>query len=105
MKKIAMTAAAFALILLLTKIANQMPADPMPGVTFALKAQQVVECTPEEITLMDPHQTQTHLVKDDKSWPDCGTFQKGQYLDFYLARGEKTVYERSEKSEWWRTKM
>jgi hypothetical protein len=104
MKKIALAIAVFALILLLTKIANQMPADPLPGVSFALKAQQVVQCTPDEITLMDPHQTQTHLVKD-KSWPDCSTFQQGQYLDFYLARGEKTGFERDEKTEWWRTKM
>ena len=104
MKKIVMAVAIFTVILLLTRLANLVPADPMPGVTFALKAQQVVQCSPDEITLMDTHQTQTHLIKD-KNWPDCSEFQQGQYLDFYLSRGEKTGFERMEKTEWWRTKM
>ncbi len=104
MKKIVMAVAVFALILLLTKLANLMPAAQLPGVSFALKAQQVVQCSPDEITLLDTHQTQTHLIKDT-NWPDCSVFQKGQYLDFYLSRGEKTGFERIETTEWWRTKM
>lgn len=104
MKKIAIFAAAFALILVLTKIANQMPPDPPPGTAFALKAQQVVQCSPEEITLMDRRQTATHLEKDS-SWPDCSVFQKDQVLDFYLARGEKTKLISYEETTWWRKAM
>jgi hypothetical protein len=104
MKKIAIIAAVFAFILLLTKIANQMPPEPPPGTAFSLKAQQVVGCSPDEITLVDNHQTETHLVKDD-SWPDCSTFHKDEVLDFYLSRGEKTRYQSSEKSVWWRKAM
>ena len=51
MKKIAVFAAVFAFILLLTKIANQLPPEPPPGTAFSLKAQHVVQCSPDEITL------------------------------------------------------
>src|ERR1035438_352965 len=64
MKRIAIFAAVFVFILLLTRIANQMPPEPPSGTSFSLWAQQVVECTPQEITLVDNHQTQTHLEKD-----------------------------------------
>jgi len=104
MKKIAIFATIFVFILLLTKIANQMPPDPEPGVAFSLKAQQVVECTPNEITLVDNHQTETHLEKDN-SWPECSTFQKSDVLDFYLSRGEKTRFLSAEKTTWWRKAM
>jgi hypothetical protein len=104
MKKIAIFATAFVFILLLTKIANQMPPEPPPGTAFSLKAQQVVECTPEEITLVDVHQTETHLEKDS-SWPDCSTFHKDQVLDFYLSRGEKTKFLSEEQTTWWRKAM
>jgi hypothetical protein len=104
MKKIAIFAAVFVFILLLTKIANQMPPEPPSGTAFSLKAQQVVECTPEEITLVDNHQTQTHLEKDT-SWPDCSVFQKNDVLDFYLSRGEKTRFLSDEKTIWWRKGM
>jgi len=104
MKKIAIFAAAFAFILLLTKIANQVPPPAPPGTAFSLKAQQVVECSPEEITLVDNHQTVSHLVKDS-TWPDCSVFHKDDVLDFYLSRGEKTRFLSYEKTIWWRKAM
>ena len=104
MKKIAIFAAAFALILLLTKIANQVPPEPPSGTAFSQTAQQVVQCSPEEITLVDNHQTETHLEKD-VNWPDCAVFQKEDILDLYLSRGEKTRYLSSEKTIWWRKAM
>ena len=81
-----------------------MPPEPPSGTAFSLKAQQVVECTPEEITLVDNHQTQTHLEKDT-SWPDCSIFHKDEVLDFYLSRGEKTRFLSDEKTTWWRKGM
>ncbi|MGP8271169.1 MAG: hypothetical protein ACLQLH_13960 [Terracidiphilus sp.] len=104
MKKIVIVAAVFVLILLLTKIANQMPPEAPSGTAFSLKAQQVVQCSPTEISLVDNHQTMTHLEKDD-SWPQCATFHKGDVLDFYLSRGEKTRFLSVEKTEWWRKAM
>jgi len=55
MKRIATFAAAFVFILLLTKIANQVPAAPPPGTAFSLKAQRVIQCSETEITLVDNH--------------------------------------------------
>jgi hypothetical protein len=104
MKKIAVLAAAFVFILLLTKIANQVPPAPPPGTAFSLKAQQVVQCSADEITLVDVHQKSTHLEKDD-SWPDCSAFQKGQVMDFYLSRGDKTRFLSTELTAWWRKAM
>jgi hypothetical protein len=104
MKKIAIFAAVFVFILLLTKIANQVPPDPPPGTAFSLKAQQVIQCSAEEITLVDNHQRATHLEKDS-SWPECSAFQKDEVLDFYLARGEKTRFMSYEKTVWWRKAM
>ncbi len=104
MKKIAIVTALVVLILLLTKIANQIPPDPPPGTSFSLKAQKVVECSPTEITLLDNHQVQTHLEKDS-SWPPCATFHKDEVLDFYLSRGEKTHFEGDEVTSWWRKAM
>lgn len=104
MKKIALIAALAVLILLLTKIANQVPPEPPPGTTFSLKAQKVIACTPSEITLLDMHEVQTHLEKDS-SWPDCSIFQKDEVLDFYLSRGEKTHFLSREKTSWWRKAM
>jgi hypothetical protein len=101
MKNIAIFAAVFAFILLLTKIANQMPTEAPSGTAFSLKAQSVVQCTSEEITLVDPHQKATHLEKDS-SWPDCAVFKKEDVMDFYLSRGEKTKFLSMEKSAWWR---
>lgn len=74
MKKIAI----FASVLrhsLLTNIANQVPPEPTPGTAFVLKAQQVIQCSPDEITLVDNHQKATHLEKD-ASWPDCSVFKR-----------------------------
>lgn len=104
MKKIAIVAAVFVFILFLTKIANQIPPPPPAGYTFWLYAQQVVECSPTEITLVDNHQTETHLDKDD-SWPQCSTFHHDDVLDFYLSRGEKTHFLRDEPTAWWRKAM
>ncbi len=103
-KVLAIVAAVFVFILLLTKIANQAPPQPPSGYTFWLYAQQVVECTPTEITLVDSHHAETHFEKD-ASWPDCSTFHKDDVLDFYLSRGEKTRFLRDEKTAWWRRKM
>lgn len=104
MKKIATFAAAFVFILLLTKIANQVPPAPPPGTAFSLKAQRVVQCSETEITLVDNHQKSTHLEKDD-SWPDCGAFQKDQVMDFFLSRGDKTKFLSIETTAWWRKAM
>jgi hypothetical protein len=103
MKKIAIFAAAFIFILLLTKIANQMPPEPPSGTAFSLKAQKVVQCTPTEITMVDVHMASTHLEKDE-SWPDCAVFQtnKDEVLDFYLSRGAKTRFLSYERTVWWR---
>jgi hypothetical protein len=101
MKKIAIFAAVFVFILLLTKIANQVPPEPASGTAFSLKAQKVIQCTPTEITLVDSHMTATHLEKDE-SWPDCTAFQKDDVLDFYLSRGEKTKFLSFERTVWWR---
>jgi hypothetical protein len=104
MKKIAIVAVLVLLILLLTKIANQVPPEPPPGTAFSLRAQHVVQCSIEEITLVDQHQKATHLEKDD-SWPECSVFQKDDVLDFYLSRGAKTKLLSYEKTEWWRKAM
>jgi hypothetical protein len=104
MKKIAIFTAVFAFILLLTKIANQVPVDPPSGTAFSLKAQHVVECTPDEITMVDSHLKATHLEKD-ASWPACNVFQKDDVVDFYLSRGAKTKFESFERSAWWRKAM
>jgi hypothetical protein len=104
MKKILIVAALFVFILLLAKIANQIPPPPPAGYAFWLYAQQVVDCSPTEITLVDNHQAETHLDKDD-SWPPCSKFQKDDVMDFYLSRGEKTRYLRDEPTAWWRKAM
>jgi hypothetical protein len=104
MKKIAILAAAFAFILLLTKIANEVPPEPPPGTAFSLKAQQVIQCSADEITLVDQHQKSTHLLKDD-SWPDCSAFHKDLVLDFFLSRGEKTKFLSTEQTAWWRKSL
>ena len=104
MKKLLIIVAVFVLILFLTKMANQAPPEQPVGIVFSLKAQTVVGCTPDDITLADNHAAQTHLFKDT-SWPDCSTFHKNDVLDFYLARGEKTHFLRTEKTEWWRKSL
>jgi hypothetical protein len=101
MKKILMIAAAFLFVILLTNLANRVPADGPSGTSFSLKAQKVVACSEKEIILVDPHQKATRLDKDG-SWPDCSAFHAGESADFYLSRGEKTHFLRSEESAWWR---
>jgi hypothetical protein len=105
MKRIIIFATAFVFILLLTEIANKIPPPPPPGTAFSLKAQQVVECSPTDITLVDNHQTETHLDKDASSWPDCSVFHKGDVLDFYLSRGAETKFLSDEPTTWWRKAM
>ena len=51
MKKILIVTAVFFFILLLAKIANQIPPPAPPGYDFWLYAQQVVKCSATEITL------------------------------------------------------
>ena len=104
MKRIATFAAAFVFILLLTKIANQVPPPPPPGTAFSLKAQKVIQCSADEITLVDNHQKATHLLKDE-SWPDCSAFKKDEVMDFYLSRGDKTKFLSVELTAWWRKSM
>lgn len=104
MKRIFMLAAGFVFVLLLTKIANQVPPAPPTGTAFSLKAQQVVQCTPDEITMIDAHQKSTHLDKDD-SWPDCALFDQSQVMDFYLSRGDKTRFLSTERTVWWRKSL
>lgn len=104
MKKIATVAAVIVFILLLTKIANQAPQEQLPGIAFSLKAQRVVKCSSDEITLVDAHDVLTHLYKGGK-WPDCSTFHDGEVLDFYLSNGEKTYFLRDEETAWWRKAM
>ncbi len=101
MKKIAVYAAVFLSILLLTKIANQMPVDPPAGTAFSLKAQKVVQCSTSEITLVDNHHVLTHLDKDE-SWPACADMQADAIFDFYLSRGERTHFLSDESTAWWR---
>lgn len=104
MKKIATYVALTVFILLLTKIANQVPPEAPPGTSFSLKAQAVIQCSLDEITLVDNHYTATHL-EIDSSWPDCDSFHKDEVLDFYLSRGERTHFLSDEKTVWWRKAM
>jgi hypothetical protein len=104
MKKIAIFAAVFVFILVLTKIANQMPPEQAPGYSFWIYAQHVVACSPTEIKLVDNHQTETQFEKD-ASWPACSAFHKDDVLDFHLSRGERTRFLSDEATAWWRKAM
>ncbi len=104
MKKILAVAAAFLFFILLTNLANRIPADGAPGTAFSLKAQRVVACSSKEIVLVDPHEKATRLDKDG-SWPECAAFSGDQVQDFYLSRGEKTHFLGFEKTAWWRKAM
>jgi hypothetical protein len=104
MRKFALYAAVSLLVLLLTKIANQVPREPPPGTVFSLKSQKVVQCSPEEITLIDSHFSTIHLEKDS-SWPECASFEKDTTLDFFLSQGEMTHFISEEQTAWWRKVM
>jgi hypothetical protein len=104
MKKILTIAAVFLFIVVLTNLANRVPADGAQGTSFSLKAQKVVACSANEIVLVDPHQKATRLDKDE-SWPECAAFQSNQVQDFYLSRGAKTHFLGFEKTAWWRKAM
>ena len=101
MKKIVIMTAVFVFVLVLTKIANQVPPDPPRGTAFSLKGQRVIQCSPSEITLVNNHGQPTHL-ETDPGWPDCSVYQKDQVMDFYLSRGEKTHFLSIEPTSWWR---
>jgi hypothetical protein len=105
MKKILIVTAVFLFILLIAEMANQVPPPARAGYDFWLYAQQVVECSATEITLLDKHQTEIHLDKDESSWPACASFHKDDVLDFHLSRGAKTHYLRDEPTAWWRKVM
>jgi hypothetical protein len=104
MKKILIVTTVFVLILVLTKIANEVPPEPPSGYAFWLYGQQVVDCSPAQITLVDLHQAETQLEKDS-SWPGCSSFRKSEVLDFHLSRGEKTHFLSDEQTVWWRKAM
>jgi hypothetical protein len=104
MKKILIVAAVFLFIVVLTDLANRVPADGATGTSFSLKGQTVVACNAKEIVLSDNHEKATRLDKDD-SWPDCSTFQGQEVQDFYLSRGAKTHYLGADKTAWWRRAM
>ena len=104
MKKLLIFAAAFLLILVLTKIANRQDNGNRSGMDFWLKGQRVVQCSPEEITLVDPHQQATHLDKDG-TWPDCSVFHKEDVMDFHLTRSDRTRFLSYEQTTWWRKAM
>ena len=104
MKKIAVYAAVGFFILLLTKIANQVPREQPQGTVFALKSERVIQCSQDEITFIDNHYTTIHLEKDS-SWPDCESFERDTALDFFLSQGERTHFISEEKTVWWRRAM
>ena len=104
MKKILIIAAVFLFIVVLTNLANRVPAEGAMGTSFSLKAQTVVACSQNEIVLVDPHQKATRLDKD-ASWPTCDAFRANQVQDFYLSRGAKTHFLGFEKTAWWRKAM
>jgi hypothetical protein len=104
MKRILIIATVFLFIVLLTNLANRVPADGGSGTSFSLKGEKVVACNSKEIVLSDHHNTATRLDKDD-SWPDCASFQGDQVQDFYLSRGAKTHFLGFEKTAWWRRAM
>ena len=90
------------LVWTLTKIANNTRINDNTGATFWLERQKVVECTLDDIILVDKHGSETHLDKDEDSWPDCSIFEKDQVMDFQLSRGAKTHYLKRQASAWWR---
>jgi hypothetical protein len=102
--KVATVIAVAVFILMVIMIANQTPPPLPPGSSFILRAQKIIQCSPNEITIMDNHFSATHLDKD-ASWPDCSTFHKDDVLDFYLLTGEKAHFVRDEKTTWWRKAM
>ena len=105
MKKIMIVAAVFVFILLLAEIANQIPPPPPPGYAFWLYAQQVVDCSATEITLVDNHRPKPTWKRTKRVGRRVPSFQKDDVLDFYLSRGEKTHYLRDEPTAWWRKAM
>ena len=89
------------LVWTLTKIANNTTVNENPGRSFWLEKVHVVQCSADEITLIDKRGTQTHLVKD-QSWPDCSTFQRDQAVDLQLSRGDRTRFLKMQPTDWWR---
>jgi hypothetical protein len=104
MKNILMIAAVFLLVLVMTYVANDARVSEPNGVAFSLKAHQVVSCNANQIILADKRGVPTTLDKGE-GWPECSSFQLGQYDDFYLSRGAKTKFEKLEQTAWWRKAM
>jgi hypothetical protein len=104
MKKILGIVAVLVLVLVLSKLANTVPAGPTEGTSFTVKGAHVVACSQDEIVLVDQRQTATRLEKDG-SWPDCAAFQANEVVDFFLSRGEKTHFIGIERTAWWRKAM
>jgi len=103
-KKILGVFAILALVLVLSKLANNVPVGPTEGTSFTVKGAHVVACSQNEIVLVDQRQSATRLVKDG-SWPDCSSFQANEVVDFFLSRGEKTHFIGIERTAWWRKAM
>ena len=101
MKRIALFAVFAVFVLLFTKIVNSPSPRQSPGSPFWLYGQQVVECTPTEITLMDHHHVETFMEKDG-SWPDCASYRSDQLLDFHLYRDQKAHFLEEAPTPWWR---
>ena len=91
MKRILIVTAAFLFIVVLTNLANRVPADGGQGTSFSLKAQKVVACSSNEIVLVDPHQKATRLDKDE-SWPECAAFQGNQVQDFTFRGARRPTF-------------
>ncbi|WP_420239128.1 hypothetical protein ACOBR2_05960 [Telmatobacter bradus] len=89
------------MVLLMSKIANDPHVGQTDNHSFWLSGQRVLQCSPTEITLIDNRYAQTHLLKDENSWPDCSTFEGNQTLDLFLSRGEHTHFIKAQKSSWW----
>jgi hypothetical protein len=89
------------LVWTLTKVANNTKVSDNPGRAFWLENVHVVQCSADEITLIDKRGTETHLMKDE-SWPDCTVFHKEQAIDLQLSRGDKTRFVKKQPTAWWR---
>lgn len=85
----------------MTKIANDPHMNQVDNRSFWLSGQRVLQCSASEITLIDKRYAQTHLLKDENSWPDCSSFDNNQAIDFFLTHGEHTHFIKAKTSAWW----
>jgi hypothetical protein len=90
------------LIWTLTKISNANgQKSEAPVASFWLERQQVLNCTDEQIKLVDARGAVTDLPKGS-GWPDCSEFPKGAVFDLQLTRGERSNLIKMQNSAWWR---